>query len=74
VNVLELAADVRDRLLADARTSVARGEFVYTALDAADCVYVVESGRFKIVRTNASGSESIVGIRNPAISSANSRG
>jgi CRP-like cAMP-binding protein len=65
MNVLELAADVRDRLLADAkRTSVARGEFVYTALDAADCVYVVESGRFKIVRSNASGSESIVGIRN----------
>jgi CRP-like cAMP-binding protein len=66
MNVLELGAEQRAHLLADAkRASVARGEFVYTPLDAADCVYVVESGRFKIVRSNASGSESIIGIRNP---------
>jgi CRP-like cAMP-binding protein len=66
MNVLELEPGVRERLLADAkRTSVARGESVYSPFDAADCVYVVESGRVKIVRSNASGSESIVGIRNP---------
>ena len=66
VNVLELEADVRSRLLTDAkRTSIARGDLVYTPDDAADSIYVVDSGRVKIVRTNASGSESIVGIRNP---------
>ena len=66
MNVLELDANVRDRLLAHAkRTPVARGDIIYTPGDAADGVYVVDSGRVKIVRTNASGSESIVGIRNP---------
>jgi CRP/FNR family cyclic AMP-dependent transcriptional regulator len=66
MNVLELEPGVRERLLADAkRTTVARGEFVYAPMDAADCIYVVDSGRIKIVRSNASGSESIVAIRNP---------
>ncbi len=66
VNVLELDPGARERLFADAkRATVARGELIYTPLDPADCVYVVKSGRVKIVRTNASGSESIVGIRNP---------
>ncbi|MBD5633573.1 MAG: cyclic nucleotide-binding domain-containing protein, partial [Candidatus Eremiobacteraeota bacterium] len=66
MNVFELETSVRDRLLADAkRTPVARGDFVYSPLDAANCVYFVDSGRIKIVRSNASGSESIVGIRNP---------
>src|SRR5208283_1709193 len=56
----------RRALLADARrTSVARGDLIYTPGDPADCVYVVERGRVKIVRTNAGGLESIVGIRNP---------
>jgi CRP/FNR family transcriptional regulator len=66
MNVLELEADVRDRLLTDAkRIPVARGDFIYTPGDAADCIYVVDSGRVKIVRSNANGSESIVAIRNP---------
>ncbi len=66
MNVLELEAGARERLLADAkRTSVSRGDFVYTPGDSADAVWVVDSGRVKIVRTSANGSESIVGIRNP---------
>jgi CRP-like cAMP-binding protein len=66
VNVDELEAPQRAALLADAkRTSVQRGDFIYTPGDPADCVNVVESGRVKIVRTNAGGMESIVGIRNP---------
>lgn len=66
MNVLELAPERRDALLADARRrSVARGDLIYTPGDLADCVYVVDSGRVKIVRTSANGAESIVGIRNP---------
>jgi len=66
VNVNELDDEHRRALFANAkRTAVVRGDLIYTPLDPADCVYVVESGRVKIVRTNASGSESIVGIRNP---------
>jgi CRP-like cAMP-binding protein len=66
VNVKELEAQRRDALLADARRrTVARGDFVYTPGDLADCIYVVDSGRIKIVRTSAGGGESIVGIRNP---------
>jgi len=66
VNVLELEGAVRERLLADAkRTTVGRGDFIYTPDDVADAIYVVDSGRVKIVRTSANGSESIVGIRNP---------
>ena len=66
MNVLELDATARAALFADARSrTIARGEFVYTPGDAADAVFAVESGRVKIVRTSAAGSESIVGIRNP---------
>jgi CRP/FNR family transcriptional regulator len=66
MNVNELDAEHRNALLADAkRTSVVRGDLVYTPGDAADSVYVVDRGRIKIVRTNAGGMESIVGIRNP---------
>ncbi len=66
MNVKELEAQRRDALLADARRrTVARGDFVYTPGDLADCIYVVDSGRIKIVRTSAGGGESIVGIRNP---------
>ncbi len=66
MNVLQLGAKQREALLADTRRiAVARGDFLYTPGDAANCVFVVESGRVKIVRSNASGSESIIGIRNP---------
>lgn len=66
VNVNELDGAHRAALLADAkRTTVVRGDLIYTPGDAADGIYVVESGRVKIVRTSAGGLESIVGIRNP---------
>jgi CRP-like cAMP-binding protein len=66
VNVRELDPALRAVLFADAKTRpVVRGEFIYTPGDAADCVYAVENGRVKIVRTSAAGGESIVGIRNP---------
>ncbi len=66
MNVLALGAERRDALLADARRrSVVRGDLIYTPGDPADCIYVVDSGRVKIVRTSASGAEAIVGIRNP---------
>ncbi|GAC1524709.1 MAG: Crp/Fnr family transcriptional regulator [Vulcanimicrobiaceae bacterium] len=66
MNVLLLEAPQRQALLVDAkRIDVTRGEFLYTPGDAASCVFVVESGRVKIVRSNASGSESIIGVRNP---------
>ncbi len=66
MNVSTLEAVQRDALLRDAkRTTIARGDLLYTPGDAANCVFVVESGRVKIVRTSASGSESIIGIRNP---------
>ena len=66
MNVLELDPAKRSALFADAKSrTIARGDFVYDAGDPADAVYAVESGRVKIVRTNAAGSESIVGIRNP---------
>ncbi len=66
MNVLELEEHARTLLLADAkRRTIVRGDFIYTPGDAADCVYAVDAGRVKIVRTNAAGAESIVGIRNP---------
>lgn len=66
MNLGQLDDARRATLLADAkRVVVARGDMLYQADDAATSVYVVESGRVKIVRTNASGMESIVGIRNP---------
>jgi CRP/FNR family cyclic AMP-dependent transcriptional regulator len=64
VNLLELDATLRDGLLADGkRLPVARGDLLYTPGDRADCIFAIESGRIKIVRSSASGSEAIVGIR-----------
>jgi CRP-like cAMP-binding protein len=66
VNVFELEAPQRDALLAGARrSSLGRGAMVYLPGDAANCIYAVDTGRIKIVRTNQNGAESIVGIRNP---------
>lgn len=66
MNVMRLDEARWKALLADGKgLTVARGEMIYTADDTADCIYVVDSGRVKIVRTTASGHESIVGIRNP---------
>jgi len=66
MNLAQLDDTRRAALLADAkRIVVARGDLLYTPDDDANCVYVVASGRVKIVRTNAAGLESIVGIRNP---------
>lgn len=64
MNVLVLDDARRAALLANAkRTRLARGEAAYHPGDAADRVFVVAEGRVKIVRTSASGAESIVGIR-----------
>ncbi len=66
MNVAQLDDARREALLAGGkRSAVARHELLYTPDDEANCVYVVESGRVKIVRSNAAGLESIVGIRNP---------
>jgi len=54
----------RDALLRGAkRVRLGRGEPAYNPGDRADRVWFVRSGRVKIVRTNPSGAESIVGIR-----------
>jgi CRP/FNR family transcriptional regulator len=64
VNVFDLDARRREGLLEGARAlTCARGDFIFTAGDAADAVYFVLEGRIKIFRTNAGGGESIVGIR-----------
>jgi CRP/FNR family transcriptional regulator len=66
VNVKELEPAARASLFAGAtHRTIARGDFIYTPGDRADCVYAVETGRVKIVRTSATGGESIVGIRIP---------
>jgi CRP-like cAMP-binding protein len=66
VNVNELDDEHRRALFANAkRTAVVRGDLIYTPGDPVDRIYVVERGRVKIVRSNAAGLESIVGIRNP---------
>ena len=66
MNVLQLDDARRANLLADAkRIAIARADFLYMPGDDARSVYVVISGRVKIVRTTANGSESIIGIRNP---------
>ena len=66
MNVLQLDDARRVKLLANAkRIAMARADFLYMPGDDAHSVYVVESGRVKIVRTTANGSESIIGIRNP---------
>ena len=66
MNVSQLDDERRGILLAGSRhIAIARGDMLYNADDEATSVFVVESGRVKIVRTTASGLESIVGIRNP---------
>ena len=66
MNVSQLDDERRGILLAGSRPiAIARGDMLYNADDEATSVFVVESGRVKIVRTTASGLESIVGIRNP---------
>lgn len=64
MNLAELEPARRDALLAGAkRLRLARGEPAYLLGDRADRVFFVRSGRVKIVRTNPSGAEAIVGIR-----------
>jgi CRP-like cAMP-binding protein len=64
MNLDDLEPARRDALLAGAkRLRLGRGEHAYHPGDRADRVYFVRSGRVKIVRTNPSGAESIVGIR-----------
>jgi len=66
LNLDDLDAPRRGALLAGARrTTFVRGDFVFTPGDRADCVYVVDCGRIKIVLTTPGGAESIVAIRNP---------
>ncbi len=65
MNICELQPPARTLLLASAQTvRVARGAAVYLAGSTADRVYIVRSGRIKLVRTAASGAEAIIGIRN----------
>lgn len=64
MNLDDLEPERRAALLAGAvRVRLARGACAYQAGDRADRVFFVRSGRLKIVRTNASGGEAIVGIR-----------
>lgn len=64
MNLAELTPDGRARLLAGTRRKTyARGEAIYRPGEPADRVWIVENGRVKIVRTHASGSDTIVGIR-----------
>lgn len=64
MNVAELEEPRRARLFGAGRiTNLGRGDAAYVPGDSSDRVFVVESGRMKIVRTNAGGAETIVGIR-----------
>jgi CRP/FNR family transcriptional regulator, cyclic AMP receptor protein len=64
VNLGDLDPARRDVLLSGARrVRLERSQPAYLAGDRADRVYFVRSGRVKIVRTNPSGAEAIVGIR-----------
>ena len=64
MNVADLDEARRARLLAAGRrVTLGRGETAYVPGDPADRVYLVETGRMKIVRTSAGGAETIVGIR-----------
>jgi CRP-like cAMP-binding protein len=66
MNLSDLDDAGRARLLAVAKlTTLARNDAVYRDGDAADRLFIVDDGRVKIVRTHASGSETIVGIRTP---------
>jgi CRP/FNR family cyclic AMP-dependent transcriptional regulator len=64
VNLADIEPARAAALLAGAqRIRLARGQSAYAPGDRADRVFFVRSGRVKIVRTNASGAEAIVGIR-----------
>ena len=64
MNLADLDAARRAALLAGAkRVVLARGQSAYLPGDRADRVFFVLTGRVKVVRTNASGAEAIVGIR-----------
>nr|MDQ6944089.1 cyclic nucleotide-binding domain-containing protein [Candidatus Eremiobacteraeota bacterium] len=64
MNLDDLEPAHRAALLAGAkRVRLARGQSAYSLGDRADRVFFVRSGRVKIVRTNPSGAEAIVGIR-----------
>jgi CRP/FNR family transcriptional regulator len=64
MNLADLDEPLRVRILAGAKPlKLARGGLAYAPGDPADAVYFVRGGRMKIVRTNAAGSEVIVGIR-----------
>jgi CRP/FNR family transcriptional regulator len=64
MNVGDLREEQRAALLAHGRPrKLARGEYAYIATDAADAIWFVIRGRVKIVRADANGAESIVGIR-----------
>ena len=66
MNLADLDAPRRDKLLAGARThNFARNGLVYGPGDRVTAVYFLRSGRVKIVRSNAAGAEVIVGIRAP---------
>ena len=66
MNLGDLEPARRAALLAGAtRVRLARGRSAYHPGDRADRVFFVRSGRVKIVRTNPSGAEAIVGIRTP---------
>ena len=65
MNLNDLPQTQRSEVLAQSRSrKLARGETLYTSEDRAECVHFVIGGRVKIVRTSASGSEAIIGIRN----------
>jgi CRP/FNR family transcriptional regulator len=64
MNLGDLTPAHREALLAGARSRrLGRGDYAYSADERADTVWFVVTGRVKIVRTGANGSESIVGIR-----------
>lgn len=64
MNLDDLEPASRAALLTGAKgVRLARGQSAYSPGDRADRVFFVRSGRVKIVRTNASGAEAIVGIR-----------
>ncbi len=66
MNLGDLEPAWRDVLLAQARrAAVARNDALYLPGDVARYVYFVMAGRVKIVRTLASGAETIVAIRKP---------
>jgi CRP/FNR family cyclic AMP-dependent transcriptional regulator len=65
MNLNDLPDTQRSEVLAQSRSrKLARGETLYTSEDRAEGVHFVIGGRVKIVRTSASGSEAIIGIRN----------